>query len=405
MLHADNPAKRYAPAKRHAPAMLTGLALVLALVLLLVPDLANAQSAQGGLDAINSEIKTREQRAAELKAQADTVQAERKRLQKRIIALAANLREIDVERTRLEERLGDLALAESQLDARLQADRAALSRTLAGLQAMQVQPPPAFAVHPDDALAAVQGALVMTSIVPTMQMRADDLSDRLTELSAIRRRIDMQSAALVAAEEEAKSARAELDVVLAGKAEAEKALRARAEKEARAIARLVREARSLRELSQKLAERRRRNAPPESRSGFASARGLLPLPVNGEIILGFGGDSGTGAQQQGMTIAARAGAQITAPYDGRILYAGPFRQYGSIIILSFDTSYQMILAGMDKTRAYVGQQVLTGEPVGELPIANGLVSTDLDTRQQLYMELRYDGSPIDPSPWLRDISG
>ncbi|MEL0071446.1 MAG: hypothetical protein VW981_01070, partial [Rhodobiaceae bacterium] len=125
-------------------------------VLLLVPDLTNAQSAQGGLDAINSEIKTREQRAAELKAQADTVQAERKRLQKRIITLAANLREIDVERTRLEERLGDLALAESQLDARLQADRAALSRTLAGLQAMQVQPPPAFAVHPDDALAAVQ---------------------------------------------------------------------------------------------------------------------------------------------------------------------------------------------------------------------------------------------------------
>ena len=366
--------------------------------------MANAQSAQGGLDAINSEIKTRE-RAAELKAQADTVQAERKRLQKRIIALAANMREIDVERTRLEERLGDLALAESQLDARLQADRAALSRTLAGLQAMQVQLPPAFAVHPDDALAAVQGALVMTSIVPTMQMRADDLSDRLTELSAIRRRIDMQSAALVAAEEEAKSARAELDVVLAGKAEAEKALRARAEKEARAIARLVREARSLRELSQKLAERRRRNAPPESKSGFASARGLLPLPVNGEIILGFGGDSGTGAQQQGVTIAARAGAQITAPYDGRILYAGPFRQYGSIIILSFDTSYQMILAGMDKTRAYVGQQVLTGEPVGELPIANGLVSTDLDTRRQLYMELRYDGSPIDPSPWLRDISG
>jgi septal ring factor EnvC (AmiA/AmiB activator) len=120
MLHADNLAKRYAPAKRHAPAMLTDFALVLALVLLLVPDLANAQSAQGGLDAINSEIKTREQRAAELKAQADTVQAERKRLQKRIIALAANLREIDVERTRLEERLGDLALAESQLDARLQ---------------------------------------------------------------------------------------------------------------------------------------------------------------------------------------------------------------------------------------------------------------------------------------------
>ena len=378
----------------------------LLLVLCSVPAQAQTPSGNRGLDAINSEIKSREQRAAELEAEADMVKQQRKRLQKRIIALAANMRGIDVERTRLEERLGDLALAESQLDARLQADRAALSRTLAGLQAMQVQPPPAFAVHPDDALAAVQGALVMTSIVPTMQLRADDLTDRLSELSAIRRRIDMQSAALVQAEQNAMTARAELDETLARKAAAEKQLRARAENEARAVARLVREARSLRELSQKLAERSRQSAPPGTASGFNSARGLLPLPVNGEIILDFGSNEANGVAQQGMTIAARAGAQITAPYDGRILYAGPFRQYGGIIILSFDNSYQMILAGMDTTNAYVGQQVLTGEPVGALPgVDNLMLSGQLDTRRQLYMELRFDGRPIDPSPWLRDISG
>ena len=104
-----------------------------------------------------------------------TLQDQTARLRRRVINLARDIRNIDIERDRIEERLSELAVTESQLDAQLQRDRAALSRTLAGLQALETQPPPAFAVHPDDALAAVQGAIALASIVPSMQDRAQAL--------------------------------------------------------------------------------------------------------------------------------------------------------------------------------------------------------------------------------------
>lgn len=356
------------------------------------------------LRQLDREIKDRQQRQKKLQNQASDLQRQQKTLQKRVIELARDLRNIDRERDRLETRLYDLAVTESQFEQQLQKDRIALSQTLAGLQALQVEPPPAFAVHPDDALAAVQGSIVLAGVVPSMQGRARNLRDQLTELAAIRQRIDVQSAALIDAERDAAAAQTSLKAALAEKAVAESKARQAAAAEARAIARLVAQARNLRDLSRRLQKRQQQNpnvpafAPPPG--AFAKARGQLPLPVTGKILNQFGATTQGQQTAQGVAIEARPGAQITAPYDGRILYSGPFRQYGSIVILAIDGSYQMILAGMDGTVGYVGQDVLAGEPIGNLPTEKTGLGAVSSGRSQLYMELRYDGRPIDPMPWL-----
>ena len=123
--------------------------LMLGTVLLPVPVLG--QNAEPDLNAINDEIRDRQSRRLGLEEEAETIQNQSKGLRLRVIELARDIRNIDIERERIEERLSELAVTESQLDAQLQRDRAALSRTLAGLQALETQPPPAFAVHPDDA--------------------------------------------------------------------------------------------------------------------------------------------------------------------------------------------------------------------------------------------------------------
>ena len=61
----------------------------------------------------------------------------------------------------------------------------------------------------------------------------------------------------------------------------------------------------------------------------------------------------------------------------------------------------MILAGMDNTTAYVGQELLAGEPIGVLPEEKTSLGGVSSGRGQLYMELRLDGQPIDPTPWLK----
>ena len=359
----------------------------------------SAQNSEPDLDAINDEIRDRQSRRLGLEEKAETIQNHSKRLRLRVIELARDIRNIDIERENIEERLSELAVTESQLDAQLQRDRAALSRTLAGLQALETQPPPSFAVHPDDALAAVQGAIALASIVPSMQNRAKALRSQLVELVAIRAHMDRQSGELVRAEQDAAAAQRSIEIALGEKAEAEAEIRAAAAREAQQIAELVRQAKNLKDLAARLQKHSRTDPLPQPAEGgsFARARGLVPLPVIGNVEQRFGQADTNGQTVQGMAIAARPGAQITAPYDGRVLYSGAFRQYGGIVILGIDGNYQMVLAGMDASHSYVGQEVLTGEPLGNLPQETGSLE-----RSRLYLELRYKGSPIDPAPWIKN---
>ena len=115
-----------------------------------------------------------------------------------------------------------------------------------------------------------------------------------------------------------------------------------------------------------------------------------------------------GGTQKGLSIAARAGAQITSPCDGWVVYAGPFRSYGQLLILNAGGGYHVLLAGMERTSVDLGQFVLTGEPVAVM----GGGSHGIRGRQRpglkqpvLYVEFRKDGTPIDPSPWWATTEG
>ena len=55
--------------------------------------------------------------------------------------------------------------------------------------------------------------------------------------------------------------------------------------------------------------------------------------------------------------------------------------------------YHSLLAGLGRISGVVGQRVLAGEPVGDMGDPDG-------GEPRLYIELRRDGQPINPSPWL-----
>jgi septal ring factor EnvC (AmiA/AmiB activator) len=134
---------------------------------------------------------------------------------------------------------------------------------------------------------------------------------------------------------------------------------------------------------------------------FADAKGKLRLPVNGIRIKEFGSVDQLGNPHRGLSIATRAGAQVTAPSDGWVVYAGPFRSYGQLLILNAGGGYHILLAGMERISVDLGQFVLNGEPVatmgGGAKAASALAIGS--SQPVLYIEFRKDGSPIDPGPW------
>jgi septal ring factor EnvC (AmiA/AmiB activator) len=138
-------------------------------------------------------------------------------------------------------------------------------------------------------------------------------------------------------------------------------------------------------------------AKPGSVRPFPRSPGTLRLPVAGSLAVSFGERQvdGIDARARGIYMESRPGAQVVAPFDGQVAFAGRFRRYGLLLIIEHDGRYHSLLSGLERIDAVVGQWVLAGEPVGVMGRRAGGAGSP-----RLYYELRRDSRPIDPLPWL-----
>lgn len=135
-------------------------------------------------------------------------------------------------------------------------------------------------------------------------------------------------------------------------------------------------------------------APPAGLRDFPDKPGGLFLPARGTLQAGYGQPLPDGSEDsKGLLIQTRPGAQIVATFDGRVVYAGAFRRYGLILILEHGGRYHSLLAGLGRIDVVLGQWVVAGEPVG-------LMGSPPGAAPALYIELRHNGQPIDPTPWF-----
>jgi septal ring factor EnvC (AmiA/AmiB activator) len=118
----------------------------------------------------------------------------------------------------------------------------------------------------------------------------------------------------------------------------------------------------------------------------------MVVPASGTLVGRFDETNRLGITSKGLTFETRPGAQVVAPFDGRIVFAGPFRGYGQILIIKHSDGYHSLLAGLGRVEGSVGQWLVAGEPVG--------VMADGTDKPRLYLELRHNNQPINPLPWL-----
>ncbi len=318
----------------------------------------------------------------------------------------------------------DVAVAAERLaaiDVRVDAVRASLAarsdvlaEVLAALQRMGLNPPPALLVRPEDALASVRSAILLGAVVPDLRLETDALLADLSELRSLAdaertERDKLASLALSQAEESRR-----LTMLL----DARKALLQRSEaaieEERHQQDLLAARATTLKDLLDNIdalvaARARARDAANLPAPGtllsatpFAAMTGRLVLPVAGRLARRFGEMDGAGAHALGDTVQTQSGAIVTAPSDGTVLFSGPFRSYGQLLIVDAGGGYHVVLAGMANLSVSPGQSVLAGEPVGrmgETRLAGAAALSGDKQMPALYVEFRKDGKPVDPAPW------
>jgi septal ring factor EnvC (AmiA/AmiB activator) len=388
------------------------------------------------LQTIRSQQRQTAETEARLKREIGNIGDDRRKLNQSLIDAAARLRGAETRIAETETRLKPLDDSERGIRQSLNGRRAAIAEVLASLQRMGRNPPPAMLVRPEDALASIRTAIMLGAVLPDMRIQAESLAADLADLVRIRRDIAdekerLQRNASALAEE-----RQRIALLLEQRQKRQQETELAVEQERQKAAALAREAGTLQDLIGKMEQgldaktrsdraAARAAAEKQARDGridlaalkdpgrltpavaFISARGRLPLPVNGVRIREFGAPDNVGTTEKGLSIATRAGAQVTAPCDGWVVYAGAFRNYGQVLILNAGGGYHVVLAGMERISVDVGQFVLTGEPVaimGSSPQAAATLASG-SSQPVLYVEFRKDGTPVDPSPWWAASEG
>ncbi len=381
------------------------------------------------LEAARAQQKSATELQEKLKADIAAIGQDRSKLNQQLIDIAARVRGVETRIGDAEARLRPLDAREQQIRSSLDSRRSEIVEVLAALQRAGRRAPPALLVRPEDALQSLHTAMLLGAVVPEMRAQAERLVGDLSELIGLRKTIGSERDQLATDRDKLKGDQVQLASLVDERQRKQSAIEKDLEAEgARALA-LARQADSLQGLiarmeqdlksAAKAAQTASLQGTPAALNGkpnlkalkdpgrlspaiaFASAKGLFALPVNGVKIRDFGGSDGVGGVEKGISLASRAGAQVTTPCDGWVVYAGPFRSYGQLLILNAGGGYHVLIAGMERISVNIGQFVLTGEPVATMGTTSQVASILAANASQpvLYIEFRKDGTPIDPGPW------
>jgi len=359
---------------------------------------ALATTAQApGLDDARVSLVLAKQAAADAEARAAALnqaaeeagnEAERARAKAQALGLQVQAAQSDIAAAQARIRLiGSLQdVARSQIAAR----QGPILHLVAALQTMARRPPALAIAQPGSVEDIVHVRLLLADTLPVIQARTAGLRADLDRQTQLRSDAERAVAALDASrkllsQREQQLAHLEQTAIrksqrLADQAADEQQRALGLGEEARDAADRMQTAEDAGDIRARLA----RLGGPEMRP--AAAGDAVPahpdgtryrLPFSGDVTTGYGEVSPAGVRSRGLTVTPGAGAAVTAPAAGTIVFAKPFRSYGQIVIIDHGGGWTTTLTGLSAVDVKVGAHVAQGERIGSGGGQAGPVTAEL----------------------------
>jgi septal ring factor EnvC (AmiA/AmiB activator) len=352
-----------------------------------------------------ADAKAAARRSATLEKQADSAVAEADQARAEARVVASRVQQAEAEIAAAEARVKIIATLQRAQRARLAARQQPLARLTAALQSMARRPTMLALVQPGSIDDLVRVRAVLATTLPRVEAetaalrkdiaRSRDLARQANRAAALQREGRQQLAYRRAelARLEARARNRSRELASTSRLEEERALGL--SERARDLDSLVGDLEASATLRQQLAAlegpvlrppRPQASEVIENAPAPASnARPAYRLPAAGAIVTGFGEVAATGVRSRGLTLATRPGAQLIAPADGRIAFAGAYRGFGQIVIIEHVGGWTSLITGLARTKLKVGERIAQGDPLGRAA----------DNRPRITVELRRNGRPID----------
>jgi murein hydrolase activator len=359
----------------------------------------------------------------ELSKDKRTLATNRARMRARLIETARALRLSERRLTEIEDKLAVTRVKVKEQREKLDEKSAQMSTLLVLMQGMTREPPPVLITHTRDALKMIRTGMVLATFYSDIEKLAVQLSTEVGQLEATQKEAELQEQRRKSEQLQHARLKTQIDALLAENREQIDANATTLETLKSVTKVNVSSMKSLEEMLPALddAAKKRPGGVAELKKGaelapegarmaalqpgqmkpsipFANAQGFLPLPVQGKLLLKFGQSDQDGTPSKGIHLETRPSAQVISPCDGLVLYTGPFRSYGQLLIINPGGGYHVVIAGMERIEAQQGQTVLAGEPIATMG-AQTRTGDKTPKRPSLYIEFRKDQQSIDPEPW------
>ena len=376
---------------------------------------------------IESAAKKKSIESRQLQAQAIQLNLELSKIDKQVISLAKQIQNNEETLSELEKKLAVLQSDLADKEVAFAKENNSLVQTLASLQNMSLNPSEAVILQPFSPVDVIRSAVLLRETVPFLNTKASTLKNDLTSVYRKKQEVEELVKKTQGSQQTLEKQQAQMRSLMKKKADMRKIIETKGAETQKLAENLSSKAKDLRDLldklekqkeierkkqeeAKRLAEQKRQqelkklNKPQMLSSHehasvkknvkggrFVKAKGTLSRPVRGAVMTQYGQPLSKGVTSKGLVYKTRPEAQVVSLYDGTVIFSGPFKGYGNIIIVEHGDGYLSLLAGLGTVDCEPGQMVLAGEPVGIMPD---------DGNAKLYVEIRKDRHPINPAPWI-----
>ena len=419
------------------------IALILLGMMFIIPKQSYAKGvSESELKKIEAEAKQKAMESKKLQAQAIQLNLELSKIDKTVITLAQKIQTNEKSLSDLEDKLVVLQNNLKVKEAEFVKENRSLVQTLAALQNMSLNPSESVILQPISPINIIRSAILLRETVPFLDKRSAKLKVDLDNIYQQKKKIEKTLSDAKKQKDVLEKQQVEMRQLMTKKSNLRKEVETKSAETQKIAENLSSKAKDLRDLLEELerqkeiarkkreeAERqaalKRQQEEEAARKAaiaagqktenvysaahtvdkqthasikkqikgykFVNAKGTLHKPVSGTKITEYGQVISKGVTSKGIVYKTRSEAQVTALFDGTVIFSGPFKGYGNIIIVEHGDGYLTLLAGLGHIDCDVGQMILTGEPVGTMP---------KDKNAKLYVEIRKNRQPINPTPWI-----
>lgn len=377
---------------------------------------------QDDLRRIEDQLRKERKTQQEAERKSSQLAGEIKNVQKQMVRSAKAVQEKEDLLEKLKNQLEDLQKQEEELKKNLALSDKQMVEVVTALQTLALRPNEVVLLEPQSPIMHLRSRMMLNYALPVVKtMNAQFLKD-LSDLSETKSKIEEQANKVKTTQAQLNERTSQMNKLIRQKTLLQAQYDATHKKSKKRVVALANQAKDLKELLEKLEAEKKRRAAEEARrkakaeaeakkkqaqnqyevtpapksvsrlpkGSFKKAKGSLSYPVRGRIVENFNDITSAGLHAKGITIETSGGNTVINPYHGTVLFAGPFKSYGQLLIMDNGGDYLTLLAGMEDINVSEGQEILAGEPVGRLKSGKG----------RLYMEIRKDGQAINPKPWF-----